>query len=108
MFLKKLKELLLLKVLNKRKQEREKLTETERLLQEAYIDYINERKNSIILNSEKINALNPLAVLTRGFSVTEFNGKIAKSAGEVSVGDKIEIRLTDGKLGARVMEKEEL
>ncbi len=94
------------KVLTEKK--REKLTEAEKLLREAYIDYLNGRKNTLILKSEKINALNPLAVLTRGFSVTEINGKITKSTKDVFVGDKIEIRLTDGKIGAQVLEKEEL
>ena len=87
---------------------KEALSEGRKLLSKAYTDSLSAIKSTLLIKSEKINALNPLAVLTRGFSVTEINRKIIKSAKEISVGDKIEIRLADGRLGAEVFDKKEL
>ena len=54
----------------------------------------------------KIQTLNPLAVLTRGYSVATKEGKTVKSVGDVSVGEQLEIRFSDGKVKTTVMEKE--
>ncbi len=56
----------------------------------------------LCLNAEKLSALNPLAVLARGYSITEYRGKNLKSAKEVKAGDDISIRLNDGSLSAKV------
>ncbi len=44
----------------------------------------------------KIESLNPLAVLTRGYSVATKEGKTVKSVAELATGDKINLRFTDG------------
>ncbi len=43
-----------------------------------------------------LEALSPLAVLSRGYSVTVRDGKAVSSTSDISVGDKIDIRLSDG------------
>lgn len=50
----------------------------------------------------RLNALNPLMVLSRGFSVVEKEGKILSSVKSVKSGDEIRIRLSDGELNALV------
>ena len=51
-----------------------------------------------------LDALSPLAVLRRGFSVTENeNGKILRSAGEVKTDEKVKIRLAQGRIEAKVI-----
>lgn len=54
----------------------------------------------------KIETLNPLSVLTRGYSVASKEGKTVKSVGEVSVGEQLEIRFADGKIKTSILEKE--
>lgn len=56
--------------------------------------------------SARAEALSPLAVLARGYSVTTREGSTAPltSASEVGAGDRIRIRLAGGSLGATVTE----
>ena len=51
----------------------------------------------------KLDALSPLKTLTRGYVLAEKNGKIIKSANEVNIGDKIDIRFKDGKKEAEIL-----
>lgn len=52
----------------------------------------------------RLEALNPLSVLARGFSVTEHNGRALKSVSELSTGDSITVRLDDGTVNATVID----
>ena len=54
----------------------------------------------------KIETLNPLSVLTRGYSVASKEGKTVKSIGDVSVGEQLEVRFADGKIKTAILEKE--
>ena len=52
-----------------------------------------------------LNALNPLAVLSRGYSaVFDAEGKVVKSKNDVSAGDTISMKLSDGSISAVVNE----
>ena len=53
-------------------------------------------KNKYIEIVSKLDALSPLKTLSRGYSITEKNGKIIKSRNELEKGDKIEIKFIDG------------
>jgi exodeoxyribonuclease VII large subunit len=54
-----------------------------------------------------LDALSPLAVLKRGFSITENEaGEIIRDAAQTKRGDRLNIRLANGKLRAEVTEKE--
>ena len=54
-------------------------------------------KNKYVELVSKLDALSPLKTLTRGYSITEKEGKIVKSKDELQKGDKVELRFTDGK-----------
>ena len=54
------------------------------------------------VNAQKLSVLNPLAVLARGYSITEHDGKNLKSISDVKLGDDLSIRLNDGTLTAKV------
>lgn len=54
-----------------------------------------------------LNALSPLAVLSRGFSLTENTaGEILRDSGQIKVGDELKIRLAKGKLEVEVKSAE--
>lgn len=54
-----------------------------------------------------LDALSPLAVLRRGFSITENErGEILRDVRQVSKGDKLKIRLANGKLEAEIISKD--
>lgn len=54
--------------------------------------------------SSKLEALNPVSVLKRGYSITEKDNKIINSAKELKQGDIIRITLNGGKVKAEVKE----
>lgn len=54
----------------------------------------------------KVETLNPLAVLSRGYSVSLKEGKTVKSIQEVAVGEQIEVRFADGKIQTTITNKE--
>lgn len=54
-----------------------------------------------------ISALSPLEVLKRGYSITEKDGKAVLKSSELSVGDKVEIRLGSGFASAEITDIKE-
>ena len=54
--------------------------------------------------SGKLDALSPLKVLSRGYAIAEREGAPIKSARSVKTGDRIDLRLSDGRLGCSVEE----
>jgi exodeoxyribonuclease VII large subunit len=71
----------------------------------AAIEGILASKNQeMLLNVAKLDALSPLGVLTRGYSIVQSeSGKIVRDAASVESGDKLKIRLERGKLDAEVL-----
>jgi exodeoxyribonuclease VII large subunit len=56
---------------------------------------------------ERLESLNPASVLRRGFSVVESEaGQIVRSAAQVCVGERVKIRLHQGRLLSRIEAKE--
>ena len=63
---------------------------------------LKDKKAELLLITEKLNALSPLSVLKRGYAIVEHNSARVSSIRDISVGDKVEVRLSDGKLLASV------
>ncbi len=57
----------------------------------------------------RLEALNPLAVLGRGYAVVsrEADGKLVNQVGQVKSGDGLRVRVSDGEFGATVAENKE-
>ena len=56
----------------------------------------------------KLDAMSPLKVLTRGYSMAQTErGEVLRSVSQVELGERISILLSDGKLSATVMDKKE-
>ena len=53
----------------------------------------------------KLDALSPLKTLSRGYSITEKDGKIVSNIDEINVDNILELRLKNGKLKTKVVEK---
>lgn len=71
----------------------------------AYQKEISDRKLSFVSNVAKIEALSPLSVISRGYSVAQKNNKTISSIFEVDTGDIITVRLSDGSIKAEVKDK---
>ena len=75
-------------------------------LMDVYSKNVLDRKHSFIGISSKLEALNPMAVLTRGYSLVTAEDKAVKSVEDVNVNDKIKLTLKDGIINCRVIDKE--
>ena len=67
------------------------------------------RSNSrYIAAVSKLDAMSPLKVLTRGYSMTQTErGDVLRYVSQVEIGERVHIHLSDGQLSATVMHKEE-
>jgi len=69
---------------------------------------IKQRSENLNMQMAKLNALSPLGVLTRGYSITQKeDGSILRDAARAKIGEKLKIRLEHGKLNAEVLSPEE-
>lgn len=83
-----------------------KLLENRLITTENHI--IQQYNKQFIANSAKLDALSPLKVLTRGYSLTQTEeGKLVSSIQHVKPGDNINIRISDGFVSASVTSVEE-
>jgi exodeoxyribonuclease VII large subunit len=65
------------------------------------------KTEAITLGMAKLDALSPLGVLTRGYSITQTaDGRILRDPETVGAGDKLKIQLERGKLDAEVLRSE--
>lgn len=75
------------------------------------MEKVLERKKAMLgATTAKLDALNPLAVVSRGYSaVFDDKGKLIKSVEQAKVGQTVSFMLTDGKISAEVktVEREE-
>ena len=66
-----------------------------------YIMY--SKRSEFTSSAEKLNALNPLAIISRGYSaVFKNDGMLIKSIKDVAAGDELKIKTTDGNVIAEV------
>ncbi len=87
------------------------LVNERRLLVDSYTDRISasagrkvtDERNRFLVLTGKLDAFSPLKVLSRGYSITEGPGGVVKSVSDVSAGDRLTIKLSDGAIGAEVV-----
>ncbi len=69
---------------------------------------ISRRNQQYIALAAKLDAMSPLKVLTRGYTMAQTeSGDVIRSVSQVDLGERITITMTDGTLSATVMEKKE-
>lgn len=83
----------------------EKVNILEKNASSAYSAILGDKKLSFISDVAKLEALNPLSVMSRGYSIVEKNGKSFSTVGSVETGDVITVRLRDGSVDATVKSK---
>ncbi len=76
-------------------------------LQGRALDILSAGKIRFAGVAEKLSALNPLGIISRGYSaVTGEDGSVIRSASQVSEGDRINVRFSDGYAAADVVKIE--
>ncbi|MDF2520621.1 MAG: Exodeoxyribonuclease large subunit [Clostridia bacterium] len=68
----------------------------------SMLQLLSNNKSRLVKNIEKLDILNPAAVLLRGYSYTSSNGRIVTSVKQLSTGDNIEVEFKDGSVRAAV------
>ena len=71
----------------------------------SYKTILSEKKMSFVANVGKLDGLNPLSVISRGYSVVQKDGKTLSGVCDADAGDIITVRLLDGSLSAEVKSK---
>ena len=66
----------------------------------------DKKRNGYTLLINTLKLVNPLGILEKGYSLVDINGHIIKNSSEVSIDDTINIRLHEGKIKAKVIEKD--
>lgn len=64
--------------------------------------YISNKENELIAAKGKLDGLNPLNVLNRGYAIAEKDEKIITSSKQLKDGDDFTVILSDGKINAKV------
>ncbi|HQR14042.1 MAG TPA: exodeoxyribonuclease VII large subunit [Nitrospira sp.] len=74
-----------------------------RLEQEARRGLIS-RRQAVVMQMAALDALSPLGILQRGFSIvqTVSNGRVLRRASDVAVGESVQVRLAEGQLVCQV------
>ncbi len=78
------------------------ISDLEKRITYSFKEIVSKKEGSFKSAAGALNALSPLAVLSRGYSITMFDGKPVKSEKDVKSGDELNIKLHDGNLKAEV------
>lgn len=91
------------------RQQRQRLADLQDQMEEAMKRKLTMAKHRLALAGGRLHGLSPLEKISRGFGfLTDENSRRIEHATDVNPGDLITIRITDGRLKARVTEREEI
>ena len=86
---------------------RQRLDEDRRALDRAIARAVPARRTRAVAARRRLVALSPLAVLGRGYAIVEgADGHVRADAARLEVGERVRLRMRDGRAGARVEEVE--
>jgi exodeoxyribonuclease VII large subunit len=83
--------------------DRQRLDELMHRSQVAQVHTLVLRRARLQAYTQRLESLNPLAVLGRGYAIVTLNdGELVRSVGQVKVGQALDVRVSDGSFAARV------
>ncbi len=83
---------------------REKIKSLENILNKIVVSKIDINKHKYEVMINKLELLNPLNILSKGYSLVTLNDNVVKSTKDLKVNDTINIRMHEGKVSAVVKE----
>ncbi|AIO19333.1 Exodeoxyribonuclease 7 large subunit [Candidatus Izimaplasma bacterium HR1] len=81
---------------NKLKQSTEEVVHKTKLLNNYYQRLLEKKQNNYLLKVNKLELVNPLSIMKKGYSLSKVNGKIIKTVKDVKISDKVDILVNDG------------
>jgi len=94
----------LLSPVNRITQSYDKVNHLTMKVQNYYDRYLTKQQNDYVILLNKLELLNPLSIMKKGYSVTKKDGKILKSVADIKKQDQLDILLNDGSVIATVNE----
>lgn len=86
----------------------QRLDEQARQLEQYYEIYLQHKQQQIVKAAAQLDALSPLAVLSRGYALCrDEKNTVVRNASQIEIGDTITVMLEHGKLYSTVTGKEE-
>lgn len=83
--------------------DRQRLDELQRRAFSAVLHRLRVQHTHIYGLSQRLHALNPMAILQRGYAiVSQVDGTVVRSVSQVRHGDELKVRLSDGEFEAQV------
>ena len=83
--------------------EKRQLSLVSERLEQAVERIVQKSRERLSVLATELGAINPLAVLGRGYSYSQKDGAVVASIEQISVGDKIYIRFSDGVAEAEIL-----
>ena len=96
--------LVMVSILKNERNRYEKYTERITLLTEKQLE---KNKNNYLNLLNKLEILNPLLTIKRGYSITKINDKVVTSVKKIKKDDSLVIELTDGSISTKVLDVKE-
>jgi len=86
---------------------RQKVVQLEKEISQQMVHHISVMRHRLERWAGKLDALNPLAVLSRGYSIAYRlrDGRIIRRSSEVEPGEKVHVRLGEGTMECRVTDR---
>ena len=66
-------------------------------------EIIRSKREPYLRNVDKLNVLNPLLTLKRGYTLAKVEGKVVSSVKDVKPGDKLDVEFDDGVINTKVI-----
>jgi exodeoxyribonuclease VII large subunit len=70
----------------------------------SYKNILLKKENALSGAARALNALSPLEVLARGYSITRKNERVINSVNDIKLNDEVELVLSDGQAKAKISE----
>ncbi len=89
-------------------QERRMLCDSlRRRLETAFAGGMKDRRAALAKCAAGLDALSPLKVLSRGYAIARKGSAVVSSIGQVEIGDRLDVAVSDGVIQCEVKDKEE-
>jgi exodeoxyribonuclease VII large subunit len=92
------------RILKRINENREEVSEMEEDLNRAILARIERGRGELARLKALLEGWSPLTILSRGYCIAEKEGKVVRSAANLSTGDRIKLRMAGGGAKARVEE----
>ncbi len=83
-------------------QYQQKLDHIQYRLHRALITSLNEKQQKLLLQSQALHSMSPLATLERGYAVVFKDTQVIRSAVQLTLGDRIRVKLAEGEVQCEV------